>query len=86
MTCDEVVTAMCAIASTGQPYTYSGQDVRCDRDGLECIDGPMQKCLDYKIKFYCSCKAMYNTTTYNIISSLQTKLTILQDIEILKYF
>lgn len=55
-TCDEIVTAECAIASTGQSYKYSGQEVTCDTEGLACENGPSQTCLDYKVRFYCSCK------------------------------
>ncbi|XP_052248669.1 mucin-5AC-like isoform X9 [Dreissena polymorpha] len=53
--CDELIKADCAVASTGQPYMYSGQDVICDLRGLQCVHGPMQTCLDYKIRFFCSC-------------------------------
>jgi len=55
-TCDEVVTSDCAIASTGQNYQFSGQDVTCDTEGLACENGPMQTCLDYKVRFFCSCE------------------------------
>ncbi|WAQ93429.1 MFGM-like protein [Mya arenaria] len=54
-TCEEVVAAECQIASTGQNYMYSGQAVSCSPEGLMCEDGPSQKCVDYKIKFFCSC-------------------------------
>ncbi|KAL4222951.1 Mucin-5B [Mactra antiquata] len=61
-TCDEIITSDCAIASTGQKYSYSGQDVKCDRTGLECVDSEEQSCLDYKIRFYCSCRPTTKTT------------------------
>ena len=57
-TCDEIITSECRVASTNQPYTFSGQDVICDKRGLYCEDSPMQTCLDYKIRFYCSCKCI----------------------------
>ncbi|WAR09835.1 CRAM-like protein [Mya arenaria] len=66
-TCEEVVAAECQIASTGQNYMYSGQDVSCSPEGLVCEDGPLQKCVDYKIKFFCSCHTEMTTPSVTTI-------------------
>ncbi|WAR14241.1 HMCT-like protein [Mya arenaria] len=66
-TCEEVVAAECQIASTGQNYMYSGQDVSCSPEGLMCEDGPSQKCVDYKIKFFCSCQTELTTPSVTTI-------------------
>ncbi|KAK3611483.1 hypothetical protein CHS0354_039095 [Potamilus streckersoni] len=53
--CDEIITTECVVASTGQRSDGTGQDVKCNINGLECLNSPFQRCLDYKVRFYCGC-------------------------------
>ncbi|XP_052092501.1 mucin-5AC-like [Mytilus californianus] len=55
-TCDEVIAAQCAVASSGLEYKNTGQNVDCNINGLTCVNDQTQTCQDYKSRFYCLCK------------------------------
>ncbi|CAN8004735.1 unnamed protein product, partial [Ixodes pacificus] len=60
-----VTEAECAESSSGTPYAEAGQTaLHCDvNDGYSCRDQdqPTGRCIDIKIRFFCSCGTLFYT-------------------------